>query len=398
MESLKVEKPWGRIEGVRPVKHVLRMRQEGVSDEEIRKSLKKEYEISDKKLDIMFSVADREEEVIKTLKPDSVGLYVDIPFCPSKCIYCSFASMSTQKMGRYVEPYLNALFDEIDKAKKIVGDLGLKIESVYFGGGTPTTLLSLEIDSLIRKLKESFDFSHLREFTIEAGRPDTITEEKLKVLKKHGVDRISVNPQSMNDKTLKVIGRNHSTDDFKRAFELVRSYGFRCINTDLIAGLPGETADDFKYSLDEVLKLSPENITVHTMSIKRAANINIFGCDTKSASDDEIAEMIDYSYNTLYEEGYFPYYLYRQKNILGGMENTGFSKKDMSGIYNIVMMEEISTVVSLGVGAVTKLVRPDLIERIFNFKDVIEYINRIEEIKERKNYIYEFYNFKEEQP
>lgn len=391
------EKPWGRIEGVRPVKHVLRMRQEGLSDIEIRKSLKDEYEISDKKLDIMFSVADREEEVIKTLKPKSAGLYVDIPFCPSKCIYCSFASMSTQKMGKYVEPYLNALFCEIDATKKIVSDLGLKIESVYFGGGTPTTLLSIELDSLIRKLKESFDFSHVREFTVEAGRPDTITEEKLKVLKKHGVDRISVNPQSMNDKTLKVIGRNHSADDVKRAFGLVRSYDFKCVNTDVIAGLPGETLDDFKYTLDEVLKLSPENITVHTMSIKRAANINIFGCDTKSATDDEIARMIDYSYSTLGANGYFPYYLYRQKNILGGMENTGFSKAKMSGIYNIVMMEEISTVVSLGVGAVTKLVRPDLIERIFNFKDVIEYINRIEEIKMRKNYMYNFYNFEEEQ-
>lgn len=393
MENEKIVKPWGKIEGVRPVKHVLRMRQEGLSDREIWESLKAEYEISDKKLDIMFKVADREEEVIKELKPASCGLYVDIPFCPSKCIYCSFASMSTQKMGKYVEPYLKALFDEIDATKKIVKDLGLKIESVYFGGGTPTTLLSLELDSLIRKLKESFDFSDVKEFTVEAGRPDTITAEKLKVLKNHGVNRISVNPQSLNDKTLKVIGRNHTARQFYDAFSLVREYGFDCINTDLIAGLPGENADDFKYSVDGILRLSPENITVHTMSIKRAANINIFGCDTKSASSEEIGEMINYSYDTLGKEGYFPYYLYRQKNILGGMENTGFSKDGKSGIYNIVMMEEISTVISLGVGAVTKLVKPELIERIFNFKDVIEYINRIEEIKERKKYMYEFYRF-----
>jgi len=393
MENLNKKKPWGIISGVRPVKHILRMRCEGFSDKKIRKSLKEEYEISDKKLDIMFMVADREMEVIKSLKPGSIGLYVDIPFCPSKCIYCSFASMSTQKMGKYIEPYLNALFDEIDETKKMISDLGLKIESVYFGGGTPTTLLSIELDSLIRKLKESFDFSYVREFTVEAGRPDTITEEKLKVLKKHGVNRISVNPQSMNDKTLKVIGRNHSADEFKRAFALVKDYGFKCINTDVIAGLPGESFDDFKYTLDEVLRLAPENITVHTMSIKRASNINIFGCNTKSAPDKEIEKMIDYSYDVLAKESYFPYYLYRQKNILGGMENTGFSKMGMSGIYNIVMMEEISTVVSLGVGAVTKLVKPDLIERIFNFKDVIEYITRIEEIKERKNYMYDFYNF-----
>ena len=391
MKKLNHEKPWGRIDGVRPVKHVLRMRSEGFSDEEIKKSLKDEYDISDKKLDTMFCVADNEEKVIKDLKPNSIGLYVDIPFCPSKCIYCSFASMSTQKMGRYVEPYLNALFKEIDEAKKIVRDLGLKIESVYFGGGTPTTLLSIELDSLIRKLKESFDFSHVKEFTVEAGRPDTITEEKLKVLKKHGVNRLSVNPQSMNDKTLKVIGRNHTVEQVKKAYTMVRDFGFDCINTDIIAGLPGETLDDFKYTVDEVLKLSPENITVHTMSIKRASNINIFGCDTKSAEYEDIQKMIDYSYDTLGKNGYLPYYLYRQKNILGGMENTGFTKEGYSGIYNIVMMEEISTVVSLGVGAVTKLVKPGLIERIFNFKDVIEYINRLDEIKERKRYMYEFY-------
>ena len=388
---MNCEKPWGRIDGVRPVKHVLRMRQEGYIDSEIRKSLKSEYQISDKKLDIMFVVADNEEKVIKQLKPKSIGLYVDIPFCPSKCIYCSFASMSTQKMGKYVEPYLNALFSEIDATKKIVKDLGLTIGSVYFGGGTPTTLLSIELDSLIRKLKESFDFSDVSEFTVEAGRPDTITEEKLKVLKKHGVNRLSVNPQSMNDKTLKIIGRNHSTEDLKVAYKIVHDFGFSCINTDIIAGLPGESLDEFKYTVDEVLKLDPENITVHTMSIKRAANINIFGCDIKSADSEDIARMIDYSYETLGKGGYLPYYLYRQKNILGGMENTGFSKEGYSGIYNVVMMEEISTVVSLGVGAVTKLVKPGLIERIFNFKDVIEYINRIDEIKERKNYMYDFY-------
>ena len=385
------EMPWGKIEGVRPVKHVLRMRQEGLNDNEIRKSLKEEYAISDKKLDIMFSVADKEEDVISSLKPKSVALYVDIPFCPSKCIYCSFASMSTEKMGKYVEPYLHALFSEIDATKKIVNDLGFNIESVYFGGGTPTTLLSIELDSLIRKLKESFDFENVREFTVEAGRPDTITEEKLKVMKKHGVNRISVNPQSMNDKTLKIIGRNHTSDQVRSAYEMVRSFGFDCVNTDIIAGLPGESLDEFKYTVDEVLKLAPENITVHTMSIKRAANINIFGCDVKSAEHDDVRNMIDYSYETLGNSGYFPYYLYRQKNILGGMENTGFSKDGHSGIYNIVMMEEISTVVSLGVGGVTKLVKPGLIERIFNFKDVIEYINRIEEIKERKQYMYEFF-------
>lgn len=385
------QKPWGKIEGVRPVKHVLRMRQEGLSDDEIKKSLKAEYEISDKKLDLMFEVADEEEPLIKSLDEKSIGLYVDIPFCPSKCIYCSFASMSTEKMGKYVEPYLNALFSEIDQTKRIVRDLGLRVESVYFGGGTPTTLMSIELDMLIQKLKDSFDFSGVKEFTVEAGRPDTITDLKLEVLKKHGVDRISVNPQSINDKTLKIIGRRHTSEQFLEAFKKVRSYDFDCINTDIIAGLPGETVDEFKHTVDEVLKLAPENITVHTMSIKRAADITIYGCDIKSASGEEVAEMINYSYDSLKSKDYIPYYLYRQKNILGDMENLGYCKKGHTGMYNIVMMEEVSTVVSLGVGAVTKLVKPDLIERIFNFKDVIEYINRIDEIIDRKNYMYEFY-------
>lgn len=385
------EKPWGIISGVRPVKHVLRMRAEGYKDDEIRYLLKKEYSISEKKLDIMFEVADNEQPIIDSLSENSASLYIDIPFCPSKCIYCSFASMSTEKMGKYISPYLNALYDEIDTTKKIVSDLGLKIESVYFGGGTPTTLLSIELDNLIRKLKESFDFSFVREFTVEAGRPDTITDSKLCVLKKHGVNRISINPQTMNDKTLKVIGRRHSTADIRNAFKLAENYDFDCVNADVIAGLPGEELNDFKYTVDEVLKLNPQNITVHTMSIKRAADINRYGCDIKSADFDEIGKMIDYSYETLKSNGLKPYYLYRQKNILGDMENTGYCKEGLEGIYNIVMMEEIKTVVSCGVGAVTKLVRPDFIDRIFNFKDVIEYINRIDEIKERKQYMYDFF-------
>ncbi len=390
-ENMECEKPWGINYGVRPVKHVLRMREEGFGDDEIRKWLKNEYQISDKKLDLMFLVADSEQPVINSLDKNSIGLYLDIPFCPSKCIYCSFASMSTEKMGKYVEPYLEALYSEIDATKKIVKDLRLKIESVYFGGGTPTTLAAAQLDDLIEKLKQSFDLSNVREFTIEAGRPDTITEDKLSVLKKHGVNRISVNPQSINDKTLKIIGRNHTKEQFIDAYNMVREFDFDCINTDIIAGLPGESFDEFKHTVDEVLKLSPENITVHTMSIKRAADIKIFGCDTKSAEPSDVAKMIDYSRITLTDAGYAPYYLYRQKNILGDMENTGYAKCGHSGIYNIVMMEEISTVVSLGVGGVTKLVKPGRIERIFNFKDVIEYIKRIDEIKERKQYIYKFY-------
>lgn len=388
--------PWGTLVGIRPVKRVVNMLSNGLSEEETINVLKNEYDVSDKKIDLSLSIAKRELSIIETIPDNAVSLYIDIPFCPSRCVYCSFASMPVSEMKGFIEPYLYALYDELDTIRKIIDDLNLTIISVYIGGGTPTSILSIELDNLLYKIENTFDLSDCREFTIEAGRPDTITESKLEVMRNHGVDRISINPQSMNDKTLSVIGRKHSVEQIYKAYDSARTKGFKCINMDIIAGLPQETLEEFKNTVDKVIELKPENITVHTMSIKRAARLNqnndFDGLPISSIVD----QMIDYAHEKLAQNGYNPYYLYRQKNILGDLENTGFCKEGTEGIYNICMMEEIRTVISAGVGAVTKLVKGNRIERIFNVKDVREYLKRAEEMRQRKKYIYEFYNNMEE--
>ncbi len=386
----KVNNPWGNLVGIRPVKRVVKMMNDGLSEEEIISILKNDFFTSDKKIDLALNIAKTEIEVIKKIPENGVCLYIDIPFCPSKCVYCSFASMPVSEMKDFIEPYLSSLFAELDKIKKIVTDLNLKIISVYIGGGTPTSILSIELDNLLYKIKTTFDLSDCLEFTVEAGRPDTITESKLAVMKKHGVDRISINPQSMNNKTLEIIGRKHSVEQIYEAYNMAKSYGFKSINMDVIAGLPKETTEEFKYTVDAVTDLDPENITVHTMSIKRAARLNQDKDFVGLPEDNDVSKMVDYAHEKLGKCGYKPYYLYRQKNILGDLENTGFSKNNTEGIYNICMMEEIRTVISAGVGAVTKLVRGDRIERIFNVKDVREYLSRAEEMRDRKNFIYEF--------
>lgn len=269
--------------------------------------------------------------------------------------------------------------------------MNLVLVSIYIGGGTPTSILSIELDNLLYKITKTFDLSNLQEFTVEAGRPDTITESKLEVMKKYGVDRISINPQSMNDKTLEIIGRKHTVEQIYNAYELAKAYQFKCINMDVIAGLPKESVSEFKTTIDSVIDLRPENITVHTMSIKRAAKLNQDQHFVGLPQDYDVMTMVSYAHQKLDENGYDPYYLYRQKNILGDLENTGFARDNTPGIYNICMMEEIRSVFSAGVGAVTKLVRGDRIERIFNVKDVREYLKRADEMLERKNFIYEFY-------
>jgi len=382
---------WGTLVGIRPVKRVVNMLTDGMDENQVAKVLKEEYEVSDKRIELALSIAKTEIEVISTLPENAISLYIHIPFCPSKCAYCSFASLPVSEMKHFIEPYLYALYDELDAIKKIVNDLNLSIVSVYIGGGTPTSILSIELDNLLNKIEKTFDLSACREFTIEAGRPDTITKSKLEVMKKHNVDRISINPQSMNEKTLSVIGRKHSVEQIYEAYNLAKSMGFRTINMDVIAGLPQETLEEFSNTIDKVLELSPENITVHTMSIKRAARLNQIGDFSGLPQTDTVDKMVDYAHQKLKENGYLPYYLYRQKNILGNLENTGFFKENNQGLYNICMMEEVKTVISAGVGAVTKLVKPGKIERIFNVKDVREYLNRAEEMRKRKDYIYEFF-------
>ncbi len=383
--------PWGNLVGIRPVKRVVSMLENGADELAVQKILKEEYQVSDKKIDLALKIAKTEIEVMRKVPDKTVSLYIDIPFCPSRCVYCSFASMPVSEMQNFVEPYLNALYAELDTIHKIITDLGLGIVSVYIGGGTPTSILALELDNLLYKINRTFDLSSCMEFTVEAGRPDTITESKLEVMQKHGVDRISINPQSMNEKTLKIIGRKHSVGQIYDAYKLARNYGFKSINMDIIAGLPQETVPEFQYTVDAITDLNPENITVHTMSIKRAAKLNQDQDFAGLPHDLAVDTMIDYAHQKLSACGFSPYYLYRQKNILGNLENTGFYRDNTQGIYNICMMEEIRTVVSAGVGAVSKLVRGDRIERIFNVKDVREYLNRAEEMRKRKDFIYEFY-------
>lgn len=384
--------PWGTLVGIRPIKRVVNMLSSGMDEEDVAKVLKEEFEVSDKKIGLAISIAKTEIGVISALPENAISLYIHIPFCPSKCAYCSFASLPVSEMQHFIEPYLYALYEELDTIKKIVKDLNLSIVSVYIGGGTPTSILSIELDNLLNKIERTFDLSNCREFTIEAGRPDTITKSKLEVMRKHNIDRISINPQSMNDKTLSVIGRKHSVKQIYEAYSLAKNMGFKSINMDVIAGLPQETLPEFMNTIDKVIELAPENITVHTMSIKRAAQINQTGDFSGLPQTDSVDKMVDYAHEKLKENGYMPYYLYRQKNILGDLENTGFCKENTQGLYNICMMEEVKTVISAGVGAVTKLVKPGKIERIFNVKDVREYLNRAEEMRKRKDYIYEFYN------
>ena len=384
--------PWGTLVGIRPVKRVVAMLEAGANEDEVRKVLKEEYEVSDKKTELALTIAKTEIDVISTLPENAICLYIHIPFCPSRCAYCSFASLPVTEMQHFIEPYLYALFEELDTIKKIVNDLKFTIVGVYIGGGTPTSILSIELDNLLNKIEKTFDLSDCREFTIEAGRPDTITKSKLEVMKKHNVNRISINPQSMNDKTLSVIGRKHSTEDIYTAFSMAKDMGIEIVNMDIIAGLPQENLDEFSNTVDKVIELEPENITVHTMSIKRASRINQTGDFDTLPHSELVDKMVDYAHRKLKENGYLPYYLYRQKNILGDLENTGFYKGDTQGLYNICMMEEVRTVISAGVGAVTKLVKPGKIERIFNVKDVREYLNRAEEMRNRKNYIYNFFN------
>lgn len=382
--------PWGSMTGIRPVKRVREFMDEGKCNDEIESIFKTNYGVSDEKIKIALSIAKKERELVKDIPKNSISLYIGIPFCPSKCVYCSFMSMAAKQMAPFVEPYLNALYREIDATKKIIEDLGLTIETVYIGGGTPTTLIALELDNLLYKLFQTFDLSKVKEFTIEAGRPDTITKPKLDVMRKYGISRISINPQTMNQRTLELIGRKHSTEQITEAYQLARDCGFDTINMDVIAGLPEESLEDFQYTLDSVCTLSPENITVHTLYIKRASEFNRSQNFLPRTEGEVVSQMIAYSYEKMAKEGYEPYYLYRQKNILGDQENTGFGKPGHEGLYNIFMMEEIQSIFSLGVGGVTKLVKGSRIERIFNFKDVVEYLKRFDEIIERKKFIYQF--------
>ncbi len=384
-QIVKINIPWGVMCGIRPAKNAREMLEEGYSIDEVREIFKNVYEVSPEKTELALTVAKNEELLLKEIEPQSVSIYIGIPFCPSRCVYCSFVSTDIHTSGKYMEEFVERLLDEIDKTAQIIEEIGAYVDNIYIGGGTPTTLSAFNIERICERLHRYFDFSKIKEFTIEAGRPDTITEEKLIAARKGGADRISINPQTMNDVTLKKVGRTHSVDMVKDCMEMARKAGFDNINMDLIAGLPGEDFEMFKHSLDEVIKLDPENITVHSLCIKRAASFRQL--NERLTESEQMNKMLDYTQKRMKETKREPYYMYRQKNSSGNLENVGYSKEGCMSTYNINIMEEKQTIIALGGGGSTKLVMDDRIERIFNFKDPLEYIRRFDEIIDKKDEI-----------
>jgi len=381
--------PWGAMTGIRPVKIPVRLIREGRTPGEAERILREEYFAWPEKAALAIETAEASIRAQNSLERNDISLYVGIPFCPTRCSYCSFVSSSVQKSLHLIEPYLEALFKEIEATAKLVRELGLRIVSVYIGGGTPTTLTAPRLEALIDKLRQEFDFSSLREFTVEAGRADTIDEEKLRAIKEGGAGRISINPQTMDDDVLRAAGRSHTAEQVEKAFEIARRVGFDVINADLIAGLPTDTPQGFERSLVRLLNLKPENVTVHTLALKKGSKLTERGF---LPSEEDVTEMLETSQRLLREAGYRPYYLYRQKFTAGNFENLGWCLPGKESLYNICIMEELHTIVSLGGGAVTKLVAPKCgrIERIFNAKYPYEYINAIDREIEAKEYLKTF--------
>lgn len=384
--------PWGILTGVRPVKLLRRLAEES-NEEQAVKKFEKDFFVSNEKIALSRETEHNERKILELSKPESFSLYVGIPFCPSRCSYCSFVMASIERAEKLIEPYTKLLCEEIKRTAEIASKLGLRLETVYFGGGTPTTLSAEQLDTVLRTVNKSFDMSTCREFTVEAGRPDTIDIAKLFALKENKVDRISINPQTTNDEVLKTIGRKHTAQQFFDAFELARKCGFDNINTDLIAGLPTDTPESFKNSLDSIVRLNAECITVHTLCMKRASRLTTEGVTLDLQQARDAREMLAYTQNILGQNEYIPYYMYRQSRMVGNLENVGWSKKGFESLYNVYVMDETHTILACGSGGVTKLKRnnPDYLERIFNFKYPYEYIDRFDELIQRKSGIMQFY-------
>ena len=389
-EILSIRPKWGVLTGIRPVKLAMQLHDTELSEEEIRKKLKEERLVSDEKLDLLLTTMEHELEIRASSRPNSVSLYISIPFCPSRCSYCTFTSHSVEKAAKLIPQYVELLCGELKDIAVLIDEIGLHLETVYMGGGTPTVLTAKQLDRVLSTVNESFDMTGVRELTVEAGRPDTITAEKLAVLKKNGVGRISINPQTMDDEVLAAIGRKHTAEDVKNAFALAKTFGFDSINMDLISGLPGDNMEKFRKTIAEVIAMNPDNITLHTLTVKHGANLAPMAQSVFAATADAMNE---YAYGEFAKAGYFPYYLYRQKGTVDNLENVGFCKPGKEGIYNIFIMDETHTILSAGAGGVTKLKAPydKKIERIFNFKYPYEYIERFELMNERKEQVRNFY-------
>jgi len=384
---------WGILTGVRPAKLFSHLsRAEGIKNTE--DYFKNYLKVFEKKIELCKESILGEDKIISLSKSDSFSLYISVPFCPTRCSYCSFVSHSVEQSKKLIPLYVENLCREIEITAKLADSLNLRLETVYIGGGTPTTLSAEEIRRVMSEVSTHFDMSNVREYTVEAGRPDTITKEKLLAIREGGATRISINPQTMNDNVLEAIGRRHTSKQTEEAFSLARELGFQNINMDLIAGLPTDTFDSFCNTVKKVIDLDPESVTVHSLSMKRASTLSTSGELPEIEMGKQASDMVDFAHESLSEKGIVPYYMYRQSKTVGNLENVGYSKTGFECLYNVYIMDETHTILACGASAVTKLKQPcgDYIERIFNFKYPYEYINRFDELISRKDKIVEFYN------
>ena len=389
-EACSRDLPWGLLTGVRPIKLFSALCAED-GEEAAEERFRDALYVSEPKIDLSRRVASNQRDIIARSDSRSCSLYVSIPFCPSRCSYCSFVSQSIERAGKLIDEYLSLLLRELSHTAGIIRNLGLRLLSVYIGGGTPTTLSAEQLDLLLSAIENDFDLSECAEFTVEAGRPDTVTRGKLSILKDHRVTRISINPQTFNDDVLERIGRRHTARQTIDAFLLARELGFDNINMDLIAGLTSDTPESFRSTLDTVLSLDPESVTVHTLAVKRSARLN---APDAAAEQGYTAGMLADAGRALSSAGYEPYYLYRQSKMLSNLENIGWAKPGCFSPYNIYIMEETHSILACGAGAVTKLrdCSSNYLERIFNFKYPYEYISRFDELIGRKERIAQFYD------
>ncbi|MBO4869744.1 MAG: coproporphyrinogen dehydrogenase HemZ [Clostridia bacterium] len=378
--------PWGLLTGVRPTKLAFDRINSGMTKDQTVKSLRADYLMYPKKAILATDIARTEAKIIKNYTDKDCSVYISIPFCPSRCAYCSFISYATKKFLSLIPDYLEAMMKEMRLLSAMIKDLGMNVVTVYVGGGTPSTLDEKQLGSLLSCIDECFDTASLHEYTFEAGRADTITAEKLALCKAHNVTRVSVNPQSLCDEVLKNVGRLHTTKQFYQAYELAVNSGIPHINTDLIIGLPGDTFKTYSDTIEKITELSPDNITAHTFAMKKSSALTVSGENVVTEDNSELVKCVDYTQIVTKNAGYYPYYMYRQKNSAGNLENVGFCKKGAEGIYNILMMEEVHTIFAVGAGAVTKLTGQSgkRIERVFNPKYPYEYLAQDREAEHKK--------------